>query len=190
VGNESDEAELWERARSNDGRAFAELFDLHRDRVYRRALGLVEDSHDAEDVTAATFFELWRRRHSVRVVDGSVLAWLLVTAVNVSRNQRRSTARYQRFLRNAPRSEAIGGPEAEPIETKQRLATSLRRLSPGDGALFVLVALEGVSVDEAAQVIGVKPGTARVRLSRARARLRIELGDLASTPIATEGTRA
>jgi DNA-directed RNA polymerase specialized sigma24 family protein len=85
------ESGLWELARHNDGDAFGALFDLHRDRVYRRARGLLEATHDAEDVTAAAFFELWRRRGSVRL-DSSVLPWLLVTVVNLARNVHRSSS--------------------------------------------------------------------------------------------------
>jgi DNA-directed RNA polymerase specialized sigma24 family protein len=86
---QDDDGPLWTRARSNDGTAFAELFDRHRPRVYRRALSLLGDVHDAEDVTAAAFYELWRKRRTVPLVAGSVLPWLLVTAVNLGLGRRR-----------------------------------------------------------------------------------------------------
>jgi RNA polymerase sigma factor (sigma-70 family) len=185
---EKSELELWDGACRNEGDAFGELFDLHHNRVFSRALGLTSNRHDAEDVTASAFFELWRKRRSVRVVNGSVLPWLLVTTVNISRNKRRSTARYERLLRAAPRNEAVEGPDAEPMETRQRLSASLGRLSPTDGALLVLTALEGLPITEAAEAVGLKPATARVRLHRARARLRVELHDLNPTPGTAEGT--
>lgn len=185
--DDSTEFELWERARRNDGEAFGLLFDLHRERVYHRALGLLDGRHDAEDVMAAAFFELWRKRGSVKPVDGSVLPWLLVTTVNLSRNLRRSTSRYQRFLREAPREAAFEGPDAEPMETRTRLATALSALSPTDGALLVLTVLEGLPVAQAAEAVGVKPGAARVRLHRARARLRADLHDLNPTSLPAEG---
>lgn len=188
VSDDSAEFELWERARQNDGGAFGRLFDLHRDRVYHRALGLVADRHDAEDIMAAAFFELWRKRHAVKPINGSVLPWLLVAAVNLSRNLRRSTSRYQRFLRDAPRNATVEGPDAELGETRQRLATALRTLSPVDSALLVLTILEDVPITQAAEVVGLKPATARVRLHRARARLRADLHDLDPTPLPAEGT--
>jgi len=181
------EADLWVRARANDGEAFGLLFDLHRDRVYRRALGLLEDQHDAEDVTAGAFFELWRKRRSVRLVAGSVLPWLLVTTVNLSRNLRRSTSRYRRVLQTTKREQAIAGPDAEPIETRDRLAASLGRLAPVDAALLALTALEGMPIVQAAEAVGVKPATARVRLHRARQRLRIDLHDLNPSSRPAEG---
>ncbi|TPW78189.1 RNA polymerase sigma factor [Schumannella soli] len=171
-----------------EGDAFAQLFDLHQNRVFSRAVGLTENAHDAEDVTAAAFFELWRKRRSVRVVDGSVLPWLLVTTVNLARNRRRSTMRYEKLLRAAPRHECVEGPDAESIETRRRLTESLARLAPVDGALFVLTSVEGYPITEAAEALGLRPATARVRLHRARARLRTELHDLDPRLRFAEGT--
>jgi RNA polymerase sigma factor (sigma-70 family) len=186
--DESGELELWRRARANDGEAFGELFDLHRDRIYRRALGLLRRQHDAEDITAAAFFELWRKRRAITPVRGSVLPWLLVATVNLSRNHRRSTMRFERFLRSSPRTEVVDGPDFEVIETSDRLETSLARLSPTDSALLVLTALEDIPLAQAAQALGLKPATARVRLHRARARLRLDLHDLNPFPRNAEGT--
>ena len=88
-----DEATTWQRALSGEGAAYASLFREHQGRVYRRALSIVEDVHGAEDVTSATFFELWRKRSSVRVVEGSILPWLLATTINLARNYRRGSLR-------------------------------------------------------------------------------------------------
>ena len=173
-----DESELWRRARQDDGAAFAALFDRHHAGVYRRALGLVGEVHDAEDIAAAAFFELWRKRRSVRLVSGSVRPWLLVTTVNLSRNSRRGTARYRRLLHDIPRPDSAPGPDAEHVEARQKLAASLGRLSPDDASLVVLTALEGIPITQAAQTLGLTAATARVRLHRARARLRVELEDL------------
>ena len=79
VGSLPEEQTSWTRALDGDGEGFATIFDSHRDRVYRHALWLTGNVHDAEDLTAGAFLELWRRRKSVRVVDGTVLPWLLVT---------------------------------------------------------------------------------------------------------------
>ena len=177
MGVTEDEAELWKRARQNDGSAFARLFDLHHARIYGRALALAGDVHEADDIAAAAFFELWRRRRSVTLVDGSVRPWLLVTTVNISRNVRRSTARYRGLLRSLPQPE-VATPETEGVESSQRLSASLDRLAPVDAALLILTVLEGLPVAEAAEAVGLRPATARVRLHRARGRLRVELQDL------------
>lgn len=98
-----DETATWTRARDGDAAAFAALFRQHQARIYRRALALVPTAHDAEDVTAATFFELWRKRREVRMVDGTVVPWLLVTTVNFARNRRRGSGRYKAVIASLSR---------------------------------------------------------------------------------------
>ena len=110
-----DETAVWSAALSRDERAFGVLFDRHRDRVFRHAARLVEYRAEAEDVTAAAFFELWRRRDAVRVVDGSVLPWLLVTATNLSRNASRGTRRYHAMLAGFPGARSVPIPPWSPV---------------------------------------------------------------------------
>jgi hypothetical protein len=64
-----------------DGAAFASLFSRHRDRVFMHSLRLVRTPFEAEDVTAMVFLEAWRCRSRVRLVNDSMLGWLLITAM-------------------------------------------------------------------------------------------------------------
>src|ERR1700712_4630610 len=86
---------LWDRARGGDPAAFGAVFDEHRDRVFGQALRLTRSAHDAEDVTALVFLEAWRRRASVHVIDGSIIAWLLVTTNYVAKNAARTAHRHR-----------------------------------------------------------------------------------------------
>lgn len=177
--NEQDDGPLWLRAQRNDGAAFAELFDRHRPRVYRRAVSLLDGSHDAEDITAAAFYELWRKRKRVALVADSVMPWLLVTTVNLARNHRRAASRYKALLTKLPRGdEPVAPSDAEALEVRERLRRSLQGLSPTDAALLVLTSLEDVPIWQAAEAVGLKPPAARVRLHRTRRRLRADLHDL------------
>jgi RNA polymerase sigma factor (sigma-70 family) len=173
----ADETALWSRARSGDGRAFAAVFDAHRDRAFRHALRLVASAHDAEDVVAGAFFELWRKRDAVPVVDGSVLPWLLVTVTNLARNSGRGLRRYRAAIDRLPRSRDLADPAetAEERIARQDLLTAVRSLGERDAALVLLTALEGLTPTEAAAALGLSPGAARVRLHRARKRLRTHL---------------
>lgn len=182
MSDDNDEADIWRRACAEDGAAYAELFRRHRDRVYRRAAVLVDRQHDAEDATAIAFFELWRRRRSVTLVEGSVLPWLLVTVANTARNQRRSALRYRRLLATMPREDEAVDAEQEAvsaIETEVlgiRLREALSKLDAKDAALLTLTAVDGLSVADAAPLLGLRPGAARTRLMRARRRLQSDLG--------------
>lgn len=175
-----DEPELWRAiAEDDDGRALGELFEMHADRVFRHAARLARDIRDAEDATAIAFLELWRRRQSVRLVNGSPLPWLLVTTTNSLRNLARSSARYRRLIDALPRNDTA--PSAEEAALRDDEARSLlQSLSSIDRQLITLVVLEGYSGDDAAKALGLSPGAARTRLTRARAKLRTL--DLTRTP--------
>jgi RNA polymerase sigma-70 factor (ECF subfamily) len=183
----TDDAASWAAACAGDGEAFGRVFDEHRNRVFRHALRLVDTVADAEDVTAAAFLELWRRRGDVRIVEGSILPWLLVTTSNVARNLRRSTFRYRRLLDRLPRSEHVLDPADYMDVISPNLASALRRLPTRDLQLVTLVIVEDVSLADAAIVLGISPGAAKVRLHRARTRLRTHLTEM--TTVAAGGTR-
>jgi len=57
----------------------------------------------------------------------------------------------------------------------RRIYSAVGSLSESDRALFEFVALDGLSISDAARALGVKPATARVRLHRARARVTAHL---------------
>lgn len=197
MSEKNDETATWRAARDGSGEAFAHLFRRHRDAVHRRASALVDRRQDAEDATAVAFFELWRKRRSVLLVDGTVLPWLLVTVANTARNQRRGGVRYRRLLAALPREEH-GDAEHEAVTAIEaavlgiRLREALSALDPKDAALLTLTALDGLTVADAARLVGLKPGAARTRLMRARRRLQSDLS--ANPPHATwfltEGERA
>jgi RNA polymerase sigma-70 factor (ECF subfamily) len=167
----------WTAVLAGNGDAFVTIFDRHRDRVYRHALRMTANVHDAEDVTAGAFLELWRRRQSVRVVDGSVLPWLLVTTTNVSRNLARSLRRYRALLASLPRAESERSAEDDAIEQIEgfhiaaQVRVALRSLTPSDAGLITLTMFEHYSTAQAAVALGISDGAARTRLHRARTRV-------------------
>lgn len=172
-----DEAAAWSKAREGDAPAFAALFDRHRDRVFGQALRLLRAPHDAEDVTAMVFLEAWRRRADVRVVDGSIVAWLLVTTNNVVRNHDRSTRRYRIALAKlpqpAPQDDHAPAVDAalDNLPRDRRVRDAFAQLSPRDQDVITLCVLEELPLAEAAAVLRVPVGTVKSRLSRAKQRL-------------------
>lgn len=172
-----DEAATWRLAMAGDGDAFGRVFDAHQQRVYRHALRMVSDQHDAEDVLAATFLELWRRRHAVRVVDRSVLPWLLVTAGNLSLNHGRGLRRYRVFLNRLPRSEEFVAPAETQalshldLDVDPALLATITSLNLTDRQLLSLVALEDYPLRAAAEALGLTEQAARSRWQRLRRRL-------------------
>jgi RNA polymerase sigma-70 factor (ECF subfamily) len=183
VRSDVDEAAAWAAVLDNNGDAFVAIFDLHRHRVYHQALRMTANVHDAEDVTAGAFLELWRRRKAVRVVDGSVLPWLLVTTTNLSRNLIRGLRRYRTFIAALPRvdvapsAEDVALRQMEANEIAEKLRNALIGLSPLDAALITLTTFEHYSPSQAAAALGIADGAARTRLHRARTRMAAALGN-------------
>lgn len=91
------------------------------------AYRLSGDRHQAEDIMATAFLELWGRRAKVRPVDDSVLPWLLVTTTNVGRNSGRTALRYGKLLSALPRAEDVS-PDAGEYTTAA--AASVLNLTP------------------------------------------------------------
>jgi RNA polymerase sigma factor (sigma-70 family) len=192
MGNNGDsEAGLWHQSLLGQGDAFGALYDLHRNRVFRHAYRLCGNHHDAEDIMAASFLELWRRRKKVRVVEGSILPWLLVTTTNMARNSTRAALRYQRLLNALPRTEDLSDPTADSYRSyqdslDQDLARALTTLTAEDLHLVALVVFEEYAIAAAAAVLGLSPAAAKSRMHRARQRLRAALdGDASTNPPTT-----
>ena len=165
---ESDVAD-WAAAVSGDGEAFGRLFDRHKHRVTRHAHRLVEDRDDADDVVAVTFLEAWRRRAAVRLVNGSILPWLLVTAGHAASNVRRSRRRYRALLAKLPPASSALDPAT--LVESAAVDLPLDQLGEKHRQVMTLVVVEGLTEHEAAAVLGVPAGTVKSRLSRARSRL-------------------
>lgn len=176
-GKAQTDRELWSRVLDGDGSAFAELFVLHRDRVFGHSLRLVRTPSEAEDITAMVFLEAWRCRSKVRLVNDSVIGWLLVTTTNVARNRIRSNLRYEQLIRKLPRAETApdhGDSVADAVDQDQRsqlLHRAYRSLGRRDQEILALCVIEEMSTAEVSQLLRIPPGTVKSRLSRAKQKL-------------------
>ena len=197
MGNvESDDVGLWARSLNGEGEAFGVLYSRHRDRVFRHAYRLSGDRLEAEDIMATAFLELWRRRTKVRIVEGSILPWLLVTTTNAARNRRRAALRYRRLLDSLPRTDEtdrtaqdMSGAAQDVLD--QKVARALGALSARDVQLVSLVIFEECSIGAAAAVLNLTPGAAKTRMHRARQHMKNALTgeqpSVASTTPVLEG---
>jgi RNA polymerase sigma factor (sigma-70 family) len=188
-----DEAAAWSAARDGDAEAFASLYDRHRDRVFGHALRLVRHRHDAEDVTAVVFLEAWRKRASVRQVDGSIIGWLLVTTIYTVRNHARSLRRHHLALAKLPLAtfQDDHAPDVDDaIDASgrdQQMRDAFAKLSKRDQDVISLCILEELTARQAAEALGVPEGTVKSRLSRARKRLAELAAPLADDTTILEG---
>jgi RNA polymerase sigma-70 factor (ECF subfamily) len=194
----SDEA-LWQRVVNGDGEAFGAVFDRHRDRVFRHCVKLVGSAHGAEDITAMVFYEAWRRREYVRVVNDSIVAWLLVTANYTIKNDLRQRRRYRNFLNRLPQpanSPDVADAFIDAADQDHEAATlqeAFTRLRPAERDILTLCVVEDMSIRDAATALGIAEGTVKSRLNRAKTRLGHLYNEISSdqaiSPQAIQGRR-
>ena len=171
-----DDAALWGRARSGDAEAFGLLFKRYGEEIYAYCFRRTADAERAADLTSVTFLEAWRRRN-VALRGDKVLPRLFGVATNVLRNERRARRRYKGALDRLPAAldeQDFSDEAAQRLDGERRMREALDllgRLPRGERDVFVLAAWQGVSPEDAAYALGISPGAARTRLSRARKRL-------------------
>ena len=148
---------------------FESLFHDNADAVFAYARRR-SDTETAEEVVAETFAVAWRRR---RDVPEPALAWLLGIARGALANSRRSAARQQALvLRLVERPPAVPEDPTGEVDVGLSARRALQLLSPAEREAMELLAWEGLSRAEAAQVVGCSRRVFAVRIHRARRRLR------------------
>ena len=131
----------------------------------------VRDPEDAAEAIAETFATLWRRFD--RCPHGQELRpWLFGVARRVIANQRRGERRRSALGERMAANVEPAALEAVPEETTSELARAFATLSEPDRELLSLVAWEGLTREELAVALGTSRAAARLRLHRARKRLR------------------
>ena len=151
--------------------AFTALVERHGPMVHRVCQGVLREEHDADDAFQATFLILARKAGSIRE-RGSIASWLYGVARRVALR-----ARAQRRLRTE-REQAAGARATvrdsgmDQTGLSQDVLDEVDRLPFKYRSAIVLCDLDGLTQEEAARELGVPVGTVKVRLSRARQRLR------------------
>lgn len=138
----------------------------------------VDDPNQVADLTADTFLSAMGASARYRPEAGRPIAWLMGIARNTAAQASRQSARRRRAERRIEGRRLLDEDAAACIEERivaerhsRALYSGLAGLSKRDRALMELVAVDGLSVVAAAEQLRMKPGTARVRLHRSRARL-------------------
>lgn len=145
------------------------IFETHRDHVAAYALRRTVDREQAKEIVAETFAVAWKRIDSV---PPDPLPWLLATARNVLRNQRRAE---RRRLRLSSRLRWERPKErhdfSATLADRSEVLEALQRLSEEDRELVLLVAWEGLSHRGAKAVVGAGRLPALLRSNGERVRL-------------------
>ncbi|MEO3786340.1 RNA polymerase sigma factor SigM [Actinocorallia sp. B10E7] len=166
--------ELLAKHAQGDPRAFPELVSRHRDRMWAVALRTIGDQEEAADALQDAFLSAYRAAGKFRG-ESAVTTWLHRIVVNACLDRlRRRTARPTVAFPDDDVLDAVAPKNADPTsahELSLDVADALRQIPYEQRAALVLVDMMGYTVEDAARVLEVPPGTIKSRCARGRARL-------------------
>lgn len=171
----TDEA-LLKRAGEGDQAAFLELYDRHRQPIFRFAYRLLGEVDIAEDVTHDCFLSLIRKPENFRSERASLRTYLFAAARNLALKHFRNSGRETGL--DEITEEPQLSPRHEPLRKllDEELAAEVRKavfsLPPLQREALVLFEYEGLSLNEIAEITGADVGAVKGRLYRARERLK------------------
>jgi RNA polymerase sigma-70 factor (ECF subfamily) len=181
-----DDAVLVDLARHKNELAVRTIVRRHNQRLFRAARSITRNDGDAEDVVQASYVKAFTHLDSFRG-EAQLSTWLTRIALNEAlgraRRQRPTTGIEQIDLESSrsggqvilfPTIQTPIDPETEMsrMEVRQLLERAVDELPTAFRAVFVLRDVEGMSIEEAASQLGIKPETVKTRLHRARRLLR------------------
>lgn len=182
---DSEEA-LIARALRRDPDALALLMRRNNRRLYRAAWGVLRDEQAAEDVVQESYLKAFAGLEKFRG-EAALSTWLTRIVINEALMRRRKpdrlvTGEYDNVVQlRRPAEAAENSQEENPEGAAMRgqlrsyLEAAVASLPEEQRAVFVLRALEELSVEETARVLDVNPQTVRTRFMRARRRLQGQL---------------
>jgi RNA polymerase sigma-70 factor (ECF subfamily) len=184
----ADEAQLIERARSRDGAALRLIVKQQNRRLYRIARGIVRDDSEAEDVLQEAYVRAFTNLDAFRG-EARIGTWLARIVINeaLGRLRRgRSSVDIDLLDENAALNGQVitfpgAGRELDPEKSMAQrqiralLERAIDKLPEAFRGVVVARLVEGMSVEETAELFGILPQTVKTRLYRGRALLKREL---------------
>ncbi|MBE0538163.1 MAG: sigma-70 family RNA polymerase sigma factor [Ignavibacterium sp.] len=136
---------LIENAKQGNNAAIEQLFQMNLGKIYAFALRLTANKTLAETITKQTFIEAWKKMNLVRT-DASFLKWL--SAITV----------YQTIdtLRSKKQKTKIDHSELKELESKDELDKHILELPDQERMIFVLNKIEGYTIEEISDLMGIK----------------------------------
>ena len=175
---------LVQRALARDAGAFRTIIKTYNQRLYRIARGILRNDAEAEDVVQEAYVRAFANLAAFRG-DASLATWLSRIVINEALGRLRKRRRTVAMPEN-PEAQIIRFP-LNPSDDPERTMAQRQILALVERAtdslpdiyrmVFVARVIEGLSMEETADLLGVRPETVKTRLHRARSLLRKALDD-------------
>ncbi len=185
--NANPEPELISRAAGGDGVAFEAIMRRHNQLLFRTARSIVRNNTEAEDVVQEAYLHAWRALGKYRA-ESKLSTWLVRITTNEALGRlRRKSAQiipleaavtsHDPEIQEALTDPITRSPEQSVIraQTRALLEARIDRLPEAFRTVFVLRAIEELSVEDVAQALDIPEATVRTRFFRARGLLRESL---------------
>ncbi len=174
------DGQLLTRLAAGDAGAFDHLVARHEPVVRRQARRLLAWRADVDDVVQEVFLALWRGHGRFRG-ESALSTWLLTITIRECRRKLRKEYLRDKLIGRlrivASGFEIVRDPMPVDDDENRRLEAAVAALPSKLREVVVLHYLEGLSIDEAAQALGLKRSVVDVRLTRARQKLAESLRD-------------
>ncbi|TIQ92312.1 MAG: RNA polymerase sigma factor [Mesorhizobium sp.] len=178
----SGEMQLVGRALARDGGAFSTIVKMHNQRLYRIARSVVRNDSEAEDVVQEAYVRAFAHLGDFRG-ESSLATWLSRIVINEAlgrlRKTRRTVAMPQRLQAEIIKFPLSDDPERTMAQRQilELVERATDRLPDVYRTVFVARVIEGLSIEETAELLDVRPETVKTRLHRARVLVRKALAD-------------
>jgi len=164
-------AELLAACRRGDRRAFEELVELTHRRVYSLAFRLTGDRTEAEDVAQEAYLRMFRGLAGFRE-EARFETWMHRIVTNCAISMLKRRGRFGDVLAEEPEDLPVPDSTAEVLVERDSLSRALAVLPEGQRVVLLLKDVYGLSCREIGEEVGIEEGAVKVRLHRARKRLR------------------
>lgn len=178
------DVQLAASANGGDAMAFEVIVRRYNRLLFRTARGIVPDDAEAQDVVQETWLRAFGKLETYRG-EAALGTWLARMAINIAISSRRRKGRLVPLEDNAAMEQAMELPDqsasespdasAERMEMRALLQTAIEGLPAIYRSVFILRAVEDMSVEEAAFCLDVSGDVVKTRFLRARAMLREDL---------------
>jgi RNA polymerase sigma-70 factor (ECF subfamily) len=186
VSVSTDDADLVRRALARDAAAFSTIMERYNRRLYRIARSILRNDTEAEDAVQDAYINAFTHLESFRG-DSKLATWLSRITINeaLGRLRReRPTVDMETFESQKTQVQIIQFPQTTSIDPERTMAQReilqlVERATdclPEDfRTVFITRVIEGMSVEETAELLGIRPETVKTRLHRARKLVREQL---------------
>ena len=194
------ELELVRQAAHGSTAAFEQLVLTYQTQVYNLALRMAGNQEDALDLSQEAFLKAWRGLSSYRF-DSAFSTWLYRLTSNVCidflRRQKKQKSIPLQFTDedNEERELSVPDPAPGPEEAllarseREQVALALSRLEPEYREALTLRVINGLSYTEIAQILGIREGTVKSRIARAREKMRAAMQKSGNKPTGVSSKR-